>query len=67
MASYHQEQLPTKTKSKRAVLYTRVSTIDQDPQTQLYDLREMVKPTKSFASIAIRFQVLNQNVQDSNS
>src|SRR6202051_4284246 len=34
---------PTKAKSKRAVLYTRVSTIDQHPETQLYDLREMAK------------------------
>jgi len=35
--------IPTKAKSKRAVIYTRVSTIDQHPQTQLYDLREMAK------------------------
>jgi DNA invertase Pin-like site-specific DNA recombinase len=33
--------IPTRTKSKRAVLYARVSTIDQHPETQLYDLREM--------------------------
>jgi DNA invertase Pin-like site-specific DNA recombinase len=33
--------IPTKAKSKRAVIYTRVSTIDQHPETQLYDLREM--------------------------
>ena len=26
---------------KRAVLYMRVSTIDQHPETQLYDLRQM--------------------------
>jgi len=28
---------------KRAVLYTRVSTGDQHPETQLYDLRELAK------------------------
>jgi DNA invertase Pin-like site-specific DNA recombinase len=28
---------------KRAAIYTRVSTADQHPETQLYDLREMVK------------------------
>jgi DNA invertase Pin-like site-specific DNA recombinase len=28
---------------KRAVLYCRVSTADQHPETQLYDLREMAK------------------------
>ena len=37
------EAIPTKAKSKRAVIYTRVSTIDQHPETQLYDLREMAK------------------------
>ena len=26
---------------KRAVLYMRVSTVDQHPETQLYDLRQM--------------------------
>jgi predicted site-specific integrase-resolvase len=26
---------------KRAVLYMRVSTLDQHPETQLYDLRQM--------------------------
>ena len=26
---------------KRAALYLRVSTIDQHPETQLYDLRQM--------------------------
>jgi DNA invertase Pin-like site-specific DNA recombinase len=35
--------IPTKAKLKRAVIYTRVSTIDQHPETQLYDLREMAK------------------------
>jgi predicted site-specific integrase-resolvase len=35
--------IPTKAKSKRVVIYTRVSTIDQHPETQLYDLREMAK------------------------
>jgi DNA invertase Pin-like site-specific DNA recombinase len=30
-------------KKKRAVLYARVSTADQHPETQLYDLREMAK------------------------
>jgi DNA invertase Pin-like site-specific DNA recombinase len=35
--------IPTKAKLKRAVVYTRVSTIDQHPETQLYDLREMAK------------------------
>src|SRR5580693_5699482 len=28
---------------KRAVLYCRVSTADQHPETQLYDLRELAK------------------------
>src|SRR5664280_446446 len=28
---------------KRAALYMRVSTVDQHPETQLYDLHEMVK------------------------
>jgi DNA invertase Pin-like site-specific DNA recombinase len=37
------ETIPTKAKSKRVVIYTRVSTIDQHPETQLYDLREMAK------------------------
>jgi DNA invertase Pin-like site-specific DNA recombinase len=35
--------IPSKAKSKRAAIYTRVSTIDQHPETQLYDLREMAK------------------------
>jgi DNA invertase Pin-like site-specific DNA recombinase len=35
--------IPTKAKSKRAVIYTRVSTIDQHPETQTYDLGEMAK------------------------
>ena len=26
---------------KRAALYMRVSTVDQHPETQLYDLRQM--------------------------
>src|SRR5499425_3832793 len=29
--------------AKRAALYTRVSTADQHPETQLYDLREMAR------------------------
>jgi len=33
--------IPARAKSKRAAIYTRVSTIDQHPETQLYDLREM--------------------------
>jgi DNA invertase Pin-like site-specific DNA recombinase len=28
---------------KRAALYMRVSTLDQHPETQFYDLHEMVK------------------------
>jgi DNA invertase Pin-like site-specific DNA recombinase len=28
---------------KRAAIYTRVSTADQHPETQLYDLREMAE------------------------
>src|ERR1035438_8804176 len=28
---------------KRAAVYTRVSTVDQHPETQLYDLHEMAK------------------------
>jgi DNA invertase Pin-like site-specific DNA recombinase len=35
--------IPTRTKSKRAALYCRVSTVDQHPETQLYDLREMAR------------------------
>lgn len=35
--------IPTRAKSKRVAIYTRVSTIDQHPETQLYDLREMAK------------------------
>ncbi|HXP81141.1 MAG TPA: recombinase family protein, partial [Verrucomicrobiae bacterium] len=31
------------TQTKRAALYCRVSTADQHPETQLYDLREMAK------------------------
>ena len=34
---------PTKPKPKRAAIYCRVSTADQHPETQLYDLREMAK------------------------
>ena len=30
-------------KSKGAVIYTRVSTSDQHPETHLYDLRELAK------------------------
>ena len=33
----------TKVRLKRVAIYTRVSTIDQHPETQLYDLREMAK------------------------
>jgi DNA invertase Pin-like site-specific DNA recombinase len=35
--------IPAKAKSKRVAIYTRVSTIDQHPETQLCDLREMAK------------------------
>jgi DNA invertase Pin-like site-specific DNA recombinase len=35
--------IPARVKSKRAVIYSRVSTVDQHPETQLYDLREMAK------------------------
>ncbi len=35
--------IPSKAKSKCAGIYTRVSTIDQHPETQLHDLREMAK------------------------
>ena len=35
--------IPTKPKPKRAAIYCRVSTADQHPETQLYDLREMAK------------------------
>jgi DNA invertase Pin-like site-specific DNA recombinase len=35
--------IPTKPKQKRAAIYARVSTGDQHPETQLYDLREMAK------------------------
>jgi DNA invertase Pin-like site-specific DNA recombinase len=37
------EVFPTKAKPKRAALYCRVSTGDQHPETQLYDLREFEK------------------------
>ena len=37
------ETIPAKRKSKRVAIYTRVSTIDQHPETQLYDLREMAR------------------------
>jgi DNA invertase Pin-like site-specific DNA recombinase len=37
------EAFPVKPKSKRAVIYVRVSTGDQHVETQLYDLREMAK------------------------
>lgn len=33
--------------SKRAALYVRVSTRDQHPETQLYDLRQMAAPAFS--------------------
>jgi len=33
----------SKTSKKRAVLYARVSTGDQHPETQLYDLRQLAK------------------------
>jgi DNA invertase Pin-like site-specific DNA recombinase len=36
--------VPAKTSStKRAALYCRVSTVDQHPESQLYDLREMAR------------------------
>jgi DNA invertase Pin-like site-specific DNA recombinase len=39
-----QTEISTKRGSaKRAVIYTRVSTGDQHPETQLYDLRELAK------------------------
>ena len=34
---------PQRRTAKRAAIYTRVSTADQHPETQLYDLREMAK------------------------
>jgi len=34
---------PARAKSKRAAIYTRVSTADQHSETQLYDLREMAR------------------------
>src|SRR5215469_12101838 len=34
---------PARAKSKRAAIYTRVSTADQHAETQLYDLREMAR------------------------
>ncbi len=37
------EVFPARAKSKRAAIYTRVSTGDQHIETQLYDLREMAK------------------------
>jgi DNA invertase Pin-like site-specific DNA recombinase len=37
------EGFPAKIKPKRAALYCRVSTADQHPETQLYDLREMAR------------------------
>ena len=39
-----QSETGTKLRSaKRAAIYTRVSTADQHPETQLYDLREMAR------------------------
>ena len=35
--------IPSKSKAKRAAIYTRVSTADQHTETQLYDLRELGK------------------------
>ena len=43
MKRYHPRVFPARAKSKRAAIYTRVSTVDQHPETQLYDLREMAK------------------------
>jgi len=37
------EVFPTKVRSKRVAIYTRVSTGDQHIETQLYDLREMAR------------------------
>ena len=37
------EAFPVKIKPKRAALYCRVSTGDQHPETQLYDLREFAR------------------------
>lgn len=37
------EVFPTKPRSKRVAVYTRVSTGDQHIETQLYDLREMAR------------------------
>jgi DNA invertase Pin-like site-specific DNA recombinase len=37
------DTIPTKAKLKRAVIYSRVSTIDQHPETQLYDTRALAK------------------------
>ena len=37
------QAFPARAKSKRVAIYTRVSTVDQHPETQLYDLREMAK------------------------
>ena len=34
---------PQRRTAKRAAIYTRVSTADQHPETQLYDLRKMAK------------------------
>src|SRR5712692_10894026 len=42
--SHAKTEIPAKAgSSKRAVIYTRVSTGDQHPETQLYDLRELAK------------------------
>ena len=55
--------IPSKAKSKRAVIYTRVFTIDQHPETQLYDLREMAKQRgyEIVVSTATRFPDLSRN------
>ena len=36
---------------KRAAVYVRVSTVDQHPETQVYDLRELAKTLASPAAL----------------
>jgi DNA invertase Pin-like site-specific DNA recombinase len=39
---------------ERAALYMRVSTLDQHPETQLYDLRQMAQQRDTRSSRSIR-------------
>ena len=56
-------KLETETKgrsTKRVAIYARVSTADQHPETQLYDLREMAKQRSdcTFTRLAAQIRFL---------